>query len=213
MKHFSVPYLDIEDNTVIGEISRKLDHVGQEIIDNAPWDAFPYKPQASFAIAYGGSSIFLKFFIEEKHVRAVFSEPNQPVYKDSCVEFFVSFGDEPEYYNFEFNCAGTCLLSFGDERANRKMTSADLIKSIAFQSSIKPATNRDANIGWELTLVIPFDAFQYHEITSMKGKKCRANFYKCGDDLPEPHFLAWNTINTEEPDFHRPEFFGNLEFN
>jgi hypothetical protein len=129
------------------------------------------------------------------------------------VEFFVSFGDEPGYYNFEFNCAGTCLLSFGEERANRKMTSANLIKSIAFQSSIKPATNKDASIGWELTLVIPFDAFQYHEITSMKGKKCRANFYKCGDDLPEPHFLAWNTINTEEPDFHRPEFFGNLEFN
>jgi hypothetical protein len=47
----------------------------------------------------------------------------------------------------------------------------------------------------------------------MKGKKCRANFYKCGDDLPEPHFLAWNMINTEEPDFHRPEFFGTLEFN
>jgi hypothetical protein len=213
MKHFSVPYLDIEDNTAIGEISRKLDHVRQEIIDNSPWDAFPYKPQASFAIAYGGSNIFLKFFVEEKHVRAVFSEPNQPVYKDSCVEFFVSFGDEPGYYNFEFNCAGTCLLSFGEERANRKMTSANLIKSIAFQSSIKPATNKDASIGWELTLVIPFDAFQYHEITSMKGKKCRANFYKCGDDLPEPHFLAWNTINTEEPDFHRPEFFGNLEFN
>ena len=213
MKHLSVPYLGLEDTTAIADISRKLDHVRQEIIDHAPWNAFPYKPQASFAMAYGDSSVYLKFFVEEKHVRAVYSEPNQPVYKDSCVEFFVSFGDEPEYYNFEFNCAGTCLLSFGEQRNNRNMTTADLIKSIAFQSSIKPTTKKDANIGWELTLVIPFDAFQYHQITSMKGKKCRANFYKCGDDLPEPHFLAWNMINTEEPDFHRPEFFGTLEFN
>ena len=213
MKHLSVPYLDIEDTTAIADISRKLDQVRQEIIDHAPWNAFPYKPQASFAMAYGDSSVYLKFFVEEKHVRAVYSEPNQPVYKDSCVEFFVSFGDEPEYYNFEFNCAGTCLLSFGEQRNNRKMTTADLIKSIAFQSSIKPTTKKDANIGWELTLVIPFAAFQYHKFSSMKGKKCRANFYKCGDDLPEPHFLAWNMINTEEPDFHRPEFFGTLEFN
>jgi len=213
MKHLSVPYLDIEDSTSIAEISMKLDHVRQEIIDHAPWNGFPYKPQASFAMAYGDSSVYLKFFVEEKHVKAVYSEPNQPVYKDSCVEFFVSFADEPEYYNFEFNCAGTCLLSFGEQRNNRKMTTADLIKSIAFQSSIKPTTKKDANIGWELTLVIPFDAFQYHQITSMKGKKCRVNFYKCGDDLPEPHFLAWNMINTEEPDFHRPEFFGTLEFN
>ena len=213
MKHLSVPYLGLEDTTAIADISKQLDHVRQEIIDHAPWNAFPYKPQASFAMAYGDSSVYLKFFVEEKHVRAVYSEPNQPVYKDSCVEFFVSFGDEPEYYNFEFNCAGTCLLSFGEQRNNRKMTTADLIKSIAFQSSIKPTTKKDANIGWELTLVIPFDAFQYHQITSMKGKKCRANFYKCGDDLPEPHFLAWNMINTEEPDFHRPEFFGTLEFN
>ena len=213
MKHLSVPYLGLEDTTAIADISRKLDHVRQEIIDHAPWNAFPYKPQASFAMAYGDSSVYLKFFVEEKHVRAVYSEPNQPVYKDSCVEFFVSFGDEPEYYNFEFNCAGTCLLSFGEQRNNRNMTTADLIKSIAFQSSIKPTTKKDANIGWELTLVIPFAAFQYHKFSSMKGKKCRANFYKCGDDLPEPHFLAWNMINTEEPDFHRPEFFGTLEFN
>jgi hypothetical protein len=213
MKHLSVPYLDIEDTTAIGEISRKFDHVRQEIIDNAPWDAFPYKPEAAFAMAYSNSNVFLKFFVEEKYVRAIYYEPNQPVYKDSCVEFFVSFGDEPEYYNFEFNCAGTCLLSYGKERANRTMTSANLIKLIAFQSSIKPAKNKDANIGWELTLVIPFAAFQYHKLSSMKGKQCRANFYKCGDDLPEPHFLAWNTINTEQPDFHRPEFFGTLEFN
>ena len=213
MKHLSVPYLGLEDSTSIAEISMKLDHVRQEIVDHAPWNAFPYKPQASFAMAYGDSSVYLKFFVEEKHVKAVYSEPNQPVYKDSCVEFFVSFADEPEYYNFEFNCAGTCLLSFGEQRNNRKMTTADLIKSIAFQSSIKPAKNKGANIGWELTLAIPFAAFQYHEIASMKGKQCRANFYKCGDDLPEPHFLAWNMINTEEPDFHRPEFFGTLEFN
>lgn len=213
MKHLSVPYIHVNDVKAVNEISAKLDHVHQELIHITPWAAYPYKPQAAFAMAHGDQGVFLKFYVEEKYVRAVYSEPNDPVYKDSCVEFFVSFGEEREYYNFEFNCAGTCLLSFGEERTNREMTSAELIRSIAFESSIKPATSKDANIGWELTVAIPFAAFQYHQITSMKGKMCRANFYKCGDELPEPHFLAWNTIQTEEPDFHRPEFFGTVEFN
>ena len=213
MKHLSVPYIKVDDVKALNEISAKLDHVHQELINIRPWAAYPYKPELAFAMAHGDQGVFLKFYVEEKHVRAVYSEPNDPVYKDSCVEFFVSFGDEKEYYNFEFNCAGTCLLSFGEERVNRIMSGDELIKSIAFRSSIKPANSKGSNIGWELTLSIPFSAFQYHEIDSLKGKKCRANFYKCGDDLPEPHFVVWNEIKTEEPDYHRPEFFGSVEFN
>ena len=40
----------------------------------------------------------------------------------------------------------------------------------------------------------------------------RANVYKCGDLLPVPHFISWNPITTESPDFHRPEFFGQMRF-
>ncbi|MFA6945988.1 MAG: carbohydrate-binding family 9-like protein [Pedobacter sp.] len=213
MKTLSVPFIHADNIYAVDEISAKLDHVHQELINITPWVAYPYKPELAFAMAYGDQAVFLKFYVEEKHIRAVYSEPNDPVYKDSCVEFFVSFGDEKEYYNFEFNCAGTCLLSFGEERAKRIRSGDELIKSIASRSSIKPANSKGSNIGWELTLSIPFSAFQYHQIDSLKGKQCRANFYKCGDDLPEPHFVVWNDIKTEEPDYHRPEFFGSVEFN
>ena len=40
----------------------------------------------------------------------------------------------------------------------------------------------------------------------------KANFYKCGDKLSVPHYLSWNPVTTEKPDFHRPEYFGLLEF-
>ena len=43
-------------------------------------------------------------------------------------------------------------------------------------------------------------------------KEIKANFYKCGDELQTPHFLSWNPIQIEQPDFHRPDFFGTLEF-
>jgi hypothetical protein len=40
----------------------------------------------------------------------------------------------------------------------------------------------------------------------------RANFYKCGDGTSVPHYLSWNQVITETPDFHRPEFFGEISF-
>ena len=40
----------------------------------------------------------------------------------------------------------------------------------------------------------------------------RANFYKCADKSAHPHFLAWNRVDTPAPDFHRPDFFGELTF-
>ena len=40
----------------------------------------------------------------------------------------------------------------------------------------------------------------------------RANFYKCADRTAHPHFLAWNRVDAPAPDFHRPDFFGELIF-
>lgn len=212
MKNLFVPYIHADNVKAMNELSAKLDHVHDELIHTAPWAAYPYKPQVAFAMAHGDYGLFLKFYVEEKHVKAIYSQPNDPVYRDSCVELFFSFGEESEYYNFEFNCAGTCLLGFGKERANRASLPAEVIQSISFQSTLKPATGNEANIGWELTVAIPLAAFSYHKIETLKGKKCRANLYKCGDDLPEPHYLVWNDIKTANPDYHRPEFFGSIEF-
>jgi len=46
----------------------------------------------------------------------------------------------------------------------------------------------------------------------LKGKIFRANFYKCGDKLTVPHYVTWNPVGTENPDYHQPEHFGLLKF-
>jgi hypothetical protein len=61
-------------------------------------------------------------------------------------------------------------------------------------------------------LAIPLSIFTHHPNLSLKGKTCNANFYKCGDKLAEPHFIAWSNIDTPKPDFHRPDFFGQVFF-
>ena len=40
----------------------------------------------------------------------------------------------------------------------------------------------------------------------------RANFYKCGDLTKHEHYISWNSVECEEPDFHRPEYFCELIF-
>ena len=42
------------------------------------------------------------------------------------------------------------------------------------------------------------------------GDVLRGNFYKCGDDAAFPHYGMWSPVLTGEPDFHRPEYFGEL---
>ncbi len=44
------------------------------------------------------------------------------------------------------------------------------------------------------------------------GHRAAANFYKCGDETAVPHYGAWSPIDTPQPDFHRPEFFGEVVF-
>src|SRR3546814_9695772 len=61
-----------------------------------------------------------------------------------------------------------------------------------------------------LLLHIPLAVFDAHVVGSLAGRRCTGNFYKCGDDLPEPHYVAWNPIDNPTPNFHLPQYFGEL---
>jgi hypothetical protein len=170
-------------------------------IDKAPWSGFSYGPRTSFSITHVKNAILLKFHVNERNPRITFHSANDPVYKDSCVEFFVSF-DGLSYYNLEFNAIGTCLMAHGKDRKQRTSLSPALIQSFP--------QNNDLN--WSLTLKIPLEIFIHDNIPALSDAKAKANFYKCGDECATPHYLAWNNIPTPAPDFHQPAFFGDLLF-
>ncbi len=173
---------------------------------------YDYKPDAGFAIAHSLNFIFLKYYIIEQEVKAVFTRTNDPVYRDSCVEFFICFDNDKNYYNLEFNSNGTCLMGYGPIRENRSLLPIDLIEKIQ-NLTIKIESDSIFHGGcWQLTLAIPKEAFCFNLTGAICSKTARANFYKCGDDLAVPHFFAWNNICTEHPDFHQPDYFGELYF-
>jgi hypothetical protein len=207
----SVPYLkDINAGVRMEDVSLALDKTERYIIQRSPWPEFAYTPQVSFSIAHAGDRILLKYFVQEKAMRITHHTDNSPVYEDSCVEFFIAFGNNEEYYNLEFNGEGICLLGFGKNRSDRKPVGQDIIRRIRRLAIIK--NDPAGTINWQLALVIPVGIFIYHGIDSLKKMHCKVNFYKCGDKLPEPHFLSWRDIRAAVPDFHLPEFFGDAYF-
>ncbi len=177
------------------------------------WKDFSYLPKVNFRIAHTEDEILLKYYVEEEHIRAVETRTNGEVYKDSCVEFFVS-PDGENYYNFEFSCIGTIHLAYGPGRGNRKFVDPATVEKIQIKSTLgsEPFDKKSGNFEWEMMIRIPIEIFAYSNLKSFNNLKARANFYKCGDETEVPHYVTWNPIKTENPDYHRPEFFEKIEF-
>lgn len=182
-------------------------------VSNINWPSYPYCPEVKFRIGHWADQIILKFNVREQSVRAVETRINGDVYKDSCVEFFISTHNN-HYYNFEFSCIGTIHVAYGEGRHNRKLLPENIIKKIEVSSSLgnEPFDTRNGDISWSLTCIIPGACFIHDTSFKLNGKKARANFYKCGDELPVPHFVTWSPIGTPEPDYHQPEYFGEVIF-
>lgn len=182
-------------------------------IDTINWAAFSYLPNLKFRIGHVKNEIWLKYYISEKNILAKETRTNGNVYKDSCVEFFISL-DNKNYYNFEFNCIGTIHIGYGPGRKKRTLIKPELAEKIQIKSSLgnQPFAEKSGIFDWEMMIRIPIECFSFDEIKTFQGKKATANFYKCGDETSDPHFVTWNPIGTENPDYHCPAFFGKVEF-
>jgi hypothetical protein len=193
------------------ELNFLLDKCPVNQINQVSWNEYSYKPTVTFKIAYSDQAIVLKFEVIERHLRINNFQTNDPVWEDSCVEFFISFNNS-FYYNLEFNALGIGLIGYGSsDRSLRTRLPNEEIEKVKSFSQIKSHI-ANQGVSWNLTLYIPLEVFKYEQFKSLKGLNCTANFYKCGDLLPQPHYLSWSPISSIEPNFHLPEYFGKLKF-
>jgi hypothetical protein len=216
MKVAEVKKIDLKmKNPELEEISTALDKQNDKLlIDTLNWEGYNYKPEVNLAIGYSDKEIFLKYYITENYFKAEKTETNQMVCEDSCVEFFVSPEEDGIYYNLEFNGIGTCLLGTGTGRENSTRADAGIVSKIRRRTSVgvEPVKEHKGKFNWDITVAVPLEVFFHHKIKELKGKTFRANFYKCGDMLTVPHYVTWNPVGTEKPDYHQPKYFGILKF-
>lgn len=211
-KTLTIPKIDKIDSVYAENVIDLLENNGKRcIIDSVNWEKeFPYRPLSSFTIAHDGSNIYIDFFVRCNYLKAENYENNSPVSQDSCVEFFVAPKGDNHYWNFEFNCIGTINASHRTERKNpTRLNDKELAQVIRYAScGNKPFQELEGIFSWNLLVIIPLSLIgveYYGSPIAMKG-----NFYKCASGCTQPHYMSWNPINTEKPDFHRQEFFGNI---
>ncbi len=211
-KKINIPYIDLPEIPSPQEAMPYLANIASVELEGDRWPNYPHSVKTNFTIAHNGSAIFLKYAITEYHLLAKAST-NGNIYEDSCVEFFVDLDNNGKYYNLEFNCLGWGKVAYGDAREGREVLDSNLVEMISSFATINSSViNGNKSFCWDIVLVIPLIIFSRSNIVSFSDIKAKGNFYKCGDCLPEPHYLVWNPVISEEPDFHRPECFGELYF-
>lgn len=184
-------------------------------IDQNNWDEYPYSPLVSFRIAYSTDEIFLQYNVRERYIRAHYTiDEGSAPYKDSCIEFFITPSQDSIYYNLELNCIGVGTFAYGAQRRERTRFDTNVISKIRRVSTLgrEGFETKEGDFNWSITIAIPVELLYSGKKESLAGRELKANFYKCGDELPQKHYLSWSPIKTEKPDFHRPEFFGTLLF-
>ena len=190
--------------------------VSFQAIGTVDWPAdYPYAPCAEFRLAATPDAFLLHYRVQEETVRALAGADNGPVWEDSCVEFFCSPVSDGTYYNVECNCAGTLLIGCGTGRSGRQPAPQPVLDTVLRWASLgrRPFGERPADGLWQVALVLPYGAFFRHRVEPpVAGGTWRGSCYNCGGQLRTPHFLSWSPIDLPKPDFHCPQFFGELAF-
>ena len=188
---------------------------GKMSVDDARWDAaeaasldyvwedaFPSPYKTSAKLVHSDEGITVRLTTNEWPLTITTMEFNNRVCIDSCMEFFfIPNMDDTDYINFEMNPAAIAVAAKGPGRGNR--TRLDLRCD-----GVKIETRIIGEAGWTVMAFISYYFILKHY--SHCGKTMRANFYKCGDLTVKKHFSVWNPIETEKPDYHRPEYFGKI---
>ena len=215
MNTLLIPKQNISQYETVFDKIKLLNEAGLHLsIDKVNWpNEFPKTLPVSVHIAHDNQKIYLYYQVEGEELRAVNTKDFMSVWEDSCVEFFMQRKGEKIYRNFEFNVHGVLLASKHETRNSSEKFSEELMSSIKRFTTIRHIYKSNRQLSdWTLYVEIPKSAIGFSQDEKLSQQTIGANFYKCGDETNEPHFISWNPIDLPKPDFHVPQFFGELTF-
>ena len=168
-----------------------------------------YAPKTYGKLAYlENEGFYLEMICEEIAPKRVHTQNDQMVCEDSCMEAFINFDPQKDpsgYVNFEINANGAMLCQYGQKKPIRHFVSE---KGFILPQAEAVVEEKK----WTVKLFIPkeFIFGLYGEICFKDGSRLSGNFFKCGDLTSQPHYGSWMPIQSPVPNFHLPEFFGEL---
>ncbi|MCJ8296867.1 MAG: carbohydrate-binding family 9-like protein [Colwellia sp.] len=185
-------------------------------INNFPWYQTGPKQDTQVKLSATKDTLFIQIIAQDNYSYAKQTELNHMlICQDSCVEFFFSPSGVlgSNYVNLEVNCCGTLHLAYGTGRDKRQFISLEAASLIQRKTSINSPVKFESEDDkeWIVEIALPFAAIEQLTGENVNKDKWFANFYRCGGRT-EPQYAVWNNIDVPEPDYHRPEHFGELVF-
>ncbi len=176
-------------------------------VEICPWGGTYHPAVCAQVVHEEGKGFHVRMLCEEAEPQAVYTQPDDPVCQDSCMEFFADFAPEKGigYMNLEANSIGTMLLGLGVERHGRVR-----VRDLGCPLPQLNAFREGRFWGWQAFIPLETVGALYGKTAFAAGDVIRANFYKCGDKTAVEHYIVWNNITSANPDYHRPECFGKL---
>ena len=188
-------------------------------ITDAVWDNIPaaavgnwlwrrdYTPATEAKLAViEGEGLYVRMASREKDPVSRHFEYGEQVWVDSAMEFFFSVREGGTYVNLEMNSAGNKLIGVGAGRDGR-VPIDEYFPCPPVKAAVGPE-------GWRAECFFKKSDLDrvFGDFPCCDGAVLYGNFFKVGEETGRPHYGAWAAIDWPEPDFHRPEFFGRIEF-
>jgi len=194
---------------IIKKIDKKITSISDKAWDIANiaevniknWEQYDYIPNTIAKILYSDYGLHVQMQTDEKPLLARYTNQNEPVNTDSCMEFFIRPNENDDrYLNFEFNAFGTMYLAV---RTNR-------------YDPVHPDKNKEYfevksyvdDKKWIHQFMIPFEFID--EIYGSYTKTMYGNLYKCGDETEREHYASYYPLDPNAVDFHKSEYFGEF---
>ena len=205
-KETDIRYIPQLESLSEEDLVKALRDAKEEKIECVNWNEYPYAPEVRLNAAFSDTHLALLYSVKEEHVLGTVLENNGPVWEDSCVETFIKDPVGEGYYNIEVNCIGTPLAAHRLSRADFEHFGPEKMAGIRCFSSLehKAADLKDGE--WTVCELIPFGLLGLDKAP----ESLETNFYKCGDNCRQPHYLSWSPIGLPSPNFHCPEYFGKI---
>lgn len=190
-------------------------------IDKFRPESSSHRPRTQARLLHTQDGIFGIFRVEDRYVRCRHTRDMDPVYQDSCVEFFAQPNPDRGHFNFEFNCGGSLLCFYvGDPtrvtdgfKHSTSLSEEDRKQIARYHSMPKLVEPEIARpVEWVLEFFIPYAVLEQYvgSVDHEPGAEWRANFYKCADNTSHPHWASWAAV--DELNFHLPRCFGTVQF-
>lgn len=194
-------------------IIKKIDN-GIELIDDKAWELaqvapvtyqnwkqFEYVPNTFARLLYNDYGIYVQLTTDEKPLLARFTNQNDMVCTDSCMEFFVRPNtNDKRYLNFEFNPFGTMYFAIRTTRFDPEYPAED-------KNYFNVQSKVDAD-KWTLQFVIPFEFID--RVFGSHTKTMYGNLYKCGEETVKEHYASYYPVDPLRIDFQLSEYFGEF---